>query len=128
MIIRSRDEIAGTGCELDNEHFHSFRLLYKPDGMGFSMTDTYVRPGPGTVLWYKNHLEACYCVEGEGTVEDLATGEVHKLVPGTLYCLDKHDRHHIRSETGMRLICTFNPPLTGDERHDADGSFGPSAD
>ena len=48
MLIRKRDEVDGTDCELDNEHFHSFRLLYKQDGMGFSMTDTYVRPGPGT--------------------------------------------------------------------------------
>jgi L-ectoine synthase len=79
------------------------------------------------VLWYKNHLEACYCIEGEGTVEDMATGEVHKLAPGTLYCLDKHDRHHLKSEKGMRLICTFVPPIVGNERHDADGSFNPTA-
>jgi L-ectoine synthase len=29
------------------------------------------------VLWQKNHFEACYCLEGEGTIEELGKGKVH---------------------------------------------------
>ena len=48
-------------------------------------------PRMDAIQWYKNHLEACYCIEGEGTIEDLASGTVHDLKPGTMYALDKHD-------------------------------------
>ncbi len=44
------------------------------------------------VLWQKNHLEACYCLEGEGTVEELDSGTVHEIKPGTLYAMNQHDR------------------------------------
>ena len=30
-------------------------------------------------LWQKNHFEACYCLEGEGTVEELDFGLVHEV-------------------------------------------------
>ena len=64
-----------------------------------------------------------YCIEGEGTVEELESGQVHEVKAGTLYAMNKHDRHRIRATTRMRVICTFVPPLTGDEVHDADGSL-----
>ena len=62
-------------------------------------------------------------IEGEGTVEDMATGEVHQLKPGTIYVLDKHDRHRLNATTPMRLICVFTPALVGGEVHDEDGSY-----
>jgi L-ectoine synthase len=31
--------------------------------------------GTETYLWYKNHLEAVYCVGGKGEIEDLGTGK-----------------------------------------------------
>jgi L-ectoine synthase len=40
-----------------------------------------------------------------------------------LYALDRHDRHNLRARTRMRLVCVFNPPLTGREVHDADGVY-----
>ena len=62
-------------------------------------------------------------IEGEGTVEELENGRVHDIKAGTLYAMNNHDRHRIRATTRMRVICTFTPPLTGDEVHDADGSL-----
>jgi L-ectoine synthase len=54
----------------------------------------------------------------------LATGEVHEIHDGVLYALDNHDRHIVRGGTvDMRLICVFNPPVSGRETHDADGSY-----
>lgn len=67
-----------------------------------------------------------YCYAGEGEVVDLATGVTHALRPGTLYALDRHDAHILRATRGdLRLVCVFNPPLAGDETHDASGSYGP---
>ena len=73
----------------------------------------------------KNHLEACYCVSGRGDIEDLATGAVHLIAPGTVYALDRHDRHTLRAsaDEDMRLICVFYPALRGTETHGPDGSY-----
>ena len=74
---------------------------------------------------YRNHLETVYCIEGEGEIEDLATGEIHAIRAGTLYALNKHDHHILRANRGthMRMVCVFNPPLTGREKHDATGAY-----
>ena len=91
--------------------------------MGVTLTDSILEEGFEMTLWQKNHLEACYCLEGEGTVEELETGKTHLIRPGTLYAMDQHDRHRIRAKTRMRVVCTFVPALTGTEEHDADGSL-----
>lgn len=123
MIIRRLDEIVGTENDVSHNTWASRRLLLKRDGMGFSMHDTILRAGTETPMWYKNHLEAVYCIDGKGTIEDRATGEVHEITPGTLYALDKHDRHIVRAEEDLRVVCVFNPPVTGQEVHDADGGY-----
>ena len=125
MIICKLSEVAGTINEVtpDNGNWTSRRLLLKKDGMGFSMHDTIIRAGTETRMWYKHHLEAVYCVAGEGEIEDLETGLKHPVENGTLYALNKHDRHIIRAGTDMRLVCVFNPPLTGQEVHDAEGAY-----
>jgi len=127
MIIRRLKDIIGTENEVKPDHgeWTSRRLLLKKDGMGFSMHDTLIHPGKDLKLWYKNHLEAVYCVAGEGEIEDLATGETHPISDGTLYALNENDRHVLRAFPGkeMRMICVFNPPITGQEVHDKDGSY-----
>ena len=125
MIIRKLSAIKGTSNEVtpENGNWTSRRLLLKKDGMGFSMHDTLIRAGTTTKMWYKNHLEAVYCVAGKGEIEDLGTGLKNKIEDGTLYALDKHDRHVLRAETDLRLICVFNPPLTGQEVHDREGAY-----
>ena len=63
-------------------------------------------------------------MEGEGEVEDVATGTVYPITPGTLYALDKNDQHVLRALKGdLRLVCVFNPPLSGQETHREDGSY-----
>ncbi len=91
--------------------------------MGVTLTDSILEAGFKMDLWQKNHLEACYCLEGEGTVEELDSGTRHTIRPGILYAMNNHDRHRIEAITRMRIICTFYPALTGDEVHDADGSL-----
>lgn len=128
MIIRSVEEARGTEREVRGSHWTSTRLLLGPDGMGFSMSETVLEPGMNEVLWYKHHLEACFCIEGQAEVEDLTTGERFEIRPGTVYAVDRNDRHRLTVRKRTRLVCVFSPPLTGRETHDADGSYAPPAD
>lgn len=120
MIIRKLDEIVGTDRDVAWGNGQSRRFLVQKDGMGYSLTDTVVDAGSESILEYKNHMEACYCIEGEGEVED-EHGNVHKIEVGTLYALDKHDKHYLRAKTTMRLVCVFTPPLVGHESHKLSG-------
>src|SRR5262249_31288379 len=98
-------------------------LLHHEDGMGVTLTDAILETGMDQIFWYQNHLESVYCLEGSGTLEDLATGKTYPIKPGTLYALDKHDRHRLKVTSRMRVICAFVPPLVGGEIHDAQGSY-----
>ncbi|WP_299963923.1 ectoine synthase [uncultured Roseobacter sp.] len=121
MIINSLENIAETERDVPWGNGNSRRLLIQKDNMGYSLTDTVINAGTESLLEYKNHLEACYCIEGEGEVVDTTTGETHKITPGTMYALDKHEAHWLKASKTMRLVCVFNPPLRGDERHSLGG-------
>ncbi len=125
MIVRTLAEIVGTERDVkaENGHWLSRRFLLKSDGMGFSFHETTIFAGTETHIWYQNHLEAVYCVGGEGEIEDLKTGQVHPIKDGTMYALNEHDEHYLRATKDMRLICVFNPPITGREVHDKDGVY-----
>ena len=124
MIVKTLASILGTEAHIKGDSFESRRLLLAGDGVGYSLHDTVVRQGSVQHMQYKNHIESNYCIEGEGEVEDVATGEKHALSPGSLYVLDKHDVHIVRALKGdLRFICIFTPALTGHETHDADGSY-----
>lgn len=125
MLVRRLNEIVGSYSDIDDGAWNSRRLLLKQDNMGFSMHDTIIREGAELWMWYKNHLEAVYCIEGEGELVDRASDTVYAITPGTLYALDAHDKHILRANKGtyMRMVCVFNPPLSGREVHDEDGSY-----
>jgi L-ectoine synthase len=124
MIVRTLDEIIDTPRHVSGEGWQSRRILLKSDGMGFSLHDTIVKEGSEQRLHYKHHLEANYCISGRGEVVDVKTGKTYPISPGTLYALDQHDQHILRALVGdLRLVCIFNPPLTGREKHQADGSY-----
>ncbi|HEY9800049.1 MAG TPA: ectoine synthase [Leptolyngbyaceae cyanobacterium] len=115
MIVRRLNEIIKTERDIAWGNGQSRRFLLEEDGMGYSLTDTTIDAGTESLLEYKNHMEACYCLEGEGEVE--ANGIVYPIKPGTMYALDKHEKHYLRAKTFLRLICVFNPPLKGHETH-----------
>lgn len=116
-------DVIGTEHEVKGENWTSRRLILKDVGMGYSVHDTIIKAGTETHLWYKNHLETVYCIEGDGEVETLADNKIHKIEAGTVYALDQHDEHLLRANTDMRMVCVFNPPVTGTEMHDEDGSY-----
>jgi len=153
MIVRNLLEAEKTDRRVVAENWESTRLLLRGDGMGFSFHITTIYPGTETHIWYKNHLESVYCIEGEGEVEVLDEmagaetsyegkagevgeddsregldngingGKIYKIAPGTIYILDQHDRHLLRATTPLKLACVFNPPLHGKEVHDENGVY-----
>lgn len=123
MIVKTLAGVLGTEHEVKGGNWTSRRLLLKGDGMGFSMHDTLIHAGTETLIWYKNHLEAVYCIEGSGEIEVLPGGPIYAIRPGTIYALDGHEKHLLRATEELRMVCVFNPPLSGREVHDKDGVY-----
>lgn len=128
MIVRHLSEIEGTDRDVKTPHWVSRRLLLKKDGMGFSLHETTVYAGAELEMCYKNHFEAVYCIEGEGEVKTLPDGAFRPIQPGVVYALNEHDHHLLRAKTDMKLVCVFNPPLTGQEVHDETGAYPAESD
>lgn len=123
MIVKTLDDVLGTEHEVKGGNWTSRRLLLKDAGMGFSLHDTLIHAGTETLIWYQNHLEAVYCIAGKGEVEVLPDGPTYTIEPGTVYALNGHEKHVLRAEQEMRMICVFNPPLSGLEVHDENGVY-----
>ena len=104
-------------------NWESVRLLLNDDGMGFSFHITTIYRGADFRMHYRNHLESVYCLSGRGEVETLADGNTFPIEAGTLYVLDQHDEHILRAFSEMTMACVFNPPLHGNETHNADGAY-----
>lgn len=122
--VRLQDILDGPN-DVRGDTWNSRRLLLAHDGMGFSLHDTLIHAGTATELWYRHHLEAVYCIEGKGKVVTVADGREWPIEAGTVYALDQHDKHVLHADTPMRMVCVFNPPVTGRETHDADGAYPP---
>ncbi|WP_368644005.1 ectoine synthase [Castellaniella ginsengisoli] len=124
MIVRNVKDVIGTDQEIVTENWTSRRVLLSKDGMGFSFHETVIFPGTETHIHYQNHLEAVWCIEGDGEIETIVDGRRFALGPGVVYALDQHDEHWLRGgREPLRVICVFNPPLTGREVHDASGVY-----
>ena len=125
MFVRSLSDVEKTDFFVEWGSGTSHRLLTEKDGFGYTVCHTVVRAGTESLLQYRNHLEACYCIDGEGEVEDMQ-GNVHPIRKGDLYALDKHDLHYLRGgkDTDLVLVSVFNPPLEGTEKHTLTGESG----
>ena len=123
MIVRKLQEAEKTDRRIVSEGWESTRLLLKNDNMGFSFHITTIYEGADLNLHYQNHLESVYCISGEGSVMAEADGVVHEITPGTIYILDKNDKHVLKAKTEMKMACVFNPPLHGKEVHNAEGAY-----
>ncbi|WP_205325338.1 ectoine synthase [Glycomyces sp. YM15] len=130
MIVRRLEDLIGTEFDVEGHDrdqakgtWRSRRLLLARDKVGFSLHDTVLFAGTSTTMRYANHVEAVYVIEGSGKLRDLETGDVHALTPGTMYLLNGGERHTLDVEQDLRCVCVFNPPVTGREVHDADGTY-----
>ena len=125
MIIRNLEAALSQGrcIEDPNGNWQSTRLLLSNDGMGFSFHITTIHAGADFQMHYQNHLEAVYCISGRGEVIEIETSKVHPITPGTVYALDQHDKHRLIAHQELVLACVFNPPLNGQEVHNAQGAY-----
>lgn len=123
MIVRDLAKLRQSERAVSDAKWTSVRMLLADEGMGFSFHITYIQPGSEHTFEYKHHLESVFCISGKGSITDLGTGETHEIRPGVMYALNKHDRHILRAEEELVMACVFNPPVTGREVHQADGSY-----
>ena len=124
MIVRTLDDVKTRGSYGEKPGFwSSARYLLRDDNVGFTLTQTSVSARQAQEMHYKNNVEANLVIDGEGDLTDLATGEVYRLSAGSMYTLDKHDRHRLSAISDMRIVCVFTPALVSTETYDADGSY-----
>lgn len=125
MIVRTLQEAEKTARRIvsPDGNWESTRLLLRDDLMGFSLHVTTIYAGADFGMHYKNHLESVYCLSGNGEIESIDDGKKYSIEPGTLYNLDRHDKHILRAFKELKLVCVFNPPLRGTETHNAEGAY-----
>jgi L-ectoine synthase len=130
MIVRNLTDANQTGRKIvsPDGNWQSTRLLLKEDQMGFSFHITTIFKGADFQMHYQNHLESVYCISGKGEVETLCDGKKYPIEAGTIYILDKHDKHILCAFEDMQMACVFNPPLHGKEVHNSEGAYELSAD
>ncbi|MBI1361588.1 MAG: L-ectoine synthase [Alphaproteobacteria bacterium] len=123
MIVRDLKDADQTRRRVVSKGWESTRLLLKDDKMGFSFHITTIYAGAELPMHYQNHLESVYCISGEGSITDKATGKTHAVHPGVMYALNENDDHILRAKSEMKMACVFNPPLNGREVHDDTGAY-----
>ncbi len=123
MIVRTLQDAEQSERRVASDNWDSVRLLLENDNMGFSFHITTIYAGTETDIWYQNHLESVYCISGEGEVETCDDGKIYPIKPGTIYILDKNDKHKLRATSELKLACVFNPALHGQEIHDESGAY-----
>ena len=125
MIVRTLKDCNESNRRIvsPDGNWESTRMLLSEDNMGFSFHITTIYEGADFQMHYQNHLESVYCVSGEGEVETLADGKKHPIKAGSIYILDKNDKHILRAFKEMQMACVFNPALNGKEVHNAEGAY-----
>jgi len=123
MKVRTIEECENTERDVNFKEGKSLRVVLAKDNMGFSIHKTIIPKGKKGHWHYKHHLESCYCIQGMGILTDLTTGEQHAINVDSVYSLDDNDNHTFEAITDVILISVFNPPVTGDEIHQKDGSY-----
>jgi L-ectoine synthase len=118
MFTRSVAGIIGTDRDVSGPGWKSRRLVLAEDGLPFSMHETIVEAGSELSFAYRSHSETVYCVQGNGSVQDVARGTTTQLEPGSLYSVGIGDEHVLRAGTEMTFLCVFAPPLLGRESAD----------
>ena len=118
MYVKTVDDVIGTDRDVAGDGWRSRRLMLAREGAPYSVHETTLDPGVRLQFSYRSHRETVYCVEGRGAIEDLGSGRQRPLLPGSLYSVGIGDDHVVTTQTQMRLICIFDPPLIGDEEAD----------
>ena len=93
------------------------------DGVGFSLHDTILTPAPRPRWVRATTSRRCTASRGRARSGPRRPATTTPSRPGTMYVLDGHERHRLTAETDLRMVCVFNPPVTGEEVHDENGAY-----
>lgn len=121
MKTKTLTQIYGKKRHVFGDGFESLRYLLERDQMGFSLHLTKIPAGTTKTWHYKHHKEACFCIKGLAKV--YSDGKEHTIKPYSMYALEKGDEHTFTAIEDVELISVFNPPVEGDEIHQADNSY-----
>lgn len=122
MIVKQLEDLIGTEDEVKGTLGQPPSVAEK-DEVGFSLHDTLIKAGTVSEFWYKNHIEAVYCIEGKESSQTRKTAPFIPSSPAPSTPLDGHEKHRVRAGTDLRMVCVFNPPCTGRETHDEEGAY-----
>jgi len=124
MKILNLEQLRNTERNVKFNAGNSIRFLLESDGMGFSFHQTEMKKSKHPFVWhYKYHKECCYCIQGFAILTNLETGDEHEIRVGDMYVLDSHTKHSFIPLEDTILVSVFNPPITGNEIHQKDGSY-----
>jgi L-ectoine synthase len=116
MLVRDAAQVMGTDRDVHGSGWKSRRLIVAADGLPYSVHETLLDAGAELQFRYAVHRETVYCIEGEGSLRDLATGERFELGPGRIYAVGIDEPHALTARTAMKVVCIFDPPLEGHEK------------
>lgn len=118
MFVRNVKDILATERDVAGNGWRSRRLILARDGLKYSVHETILEASVALRFAYAAHRETVYCIEGEGSVRNVVTGETWPLRPGSLYSVAIGDDHVVTTQSPMKLVCIFDPPLEGQEEAD----------
>ena len=118
MFVRNVKDILGTERDVIGNGWKSRRLILARDGLNYSVHETTLEANLTLRFSYSAHRETVYCIAGEGSVQNIATGETASLRPGSIYSVGIGDDHEVKTLSVMKLLCIFDPPLEGQEEAD----------
>ncbi len=118
MIIRSVSEVIGSERDVHGKGWKSRRLVLADESIGYSLHETTLEPGVELRFEYRAHRETVYCIDGEGSVEDVVSGRRVPLRSGSMYSVGIGEPHVVRAETLVKVLCVFTPALAGAEEAD----------
>lgn len=118
MLYGTVKDLIDTEREAVGAGWRSRRLLLEEDGLPFSLHETTVAEGTVLNLCYQRHSDTVYCIQGRGTIEDVARERILPISPGTFYSVGTGDMHVLRIEMETKFLCVFEPPLKGQEEAD----------
>lgn len=118
MLFKTVHDLIGTEREALGDGWKSRRFLIAEDGLPFSVHETTVAAGTELRFNYQHHSETVYCIEGKASIEEVATGRILPIEPGTFYSVGIGDDHILRIEQECRFLCVFEPALLGREEAD----------
>ncbi len=115
VTIVQKESLRGTARHVRNQTYETVRLLLAEDGAEATVTDIVLAPDVEETYGSDQRIEIAYCIEGDAELTDLASGVVHRIIPGVLWVAQRGERFRFRASVPTRLVCVFVPPFSGEE-------------